>query len=267
MRSKKMRNKIFFIFLMLAIIIATGCLKTYQEIRIKSDLSGELYCQMVYNIDDIVPLAALQQKILPSKITPQQRMAITEQIRGTIELMQNDEQRENIEGQLPDGVKLEDFSVDGQDPKNMKINLKLSFNHIDRVKELQDFELGQMTGDEKGQKPFADFKITKEGKKLIIEKPTELLLPTKMLPKKQEKLNKRPEEKEIQALVDNTVNGISYNFRIRLPYMKYNLIKHNADKYDQKGHTLYWFYPGRELMNCIETGKSPKSVYVLLEEK
>ncbi len=251
-----MRNLISLALICIFTFCATGCFKTYQEIRLKSDLSGQIYLRLVYDMNTIVDMMGAQQG--GGQVPEKQKKMMTEQMKSQMKA-ESKAMKEEINKKLPEGVKLAEFSILEPKPGKMEMKIGFSFKHIDCLKAMQDLEFGPQQGD--AQKPFQGLTIEQEGSDIIIKQNM------KTDPKMQQGSEQMESMPGMEEMMEMMLKEMGFFVRIRVPYMKYKIAEHTADKYDEANHTLYWSYTGKALMESAKTGKMPKEVFVRLTPK
>jgi len=251
------------------ILMTVGCLKSYQEIRIKSDLSGTMEFKFIYDMEAITTATMMIQGMMGPKMTPEQKEMMQEQK----EMMQeeikkqfsakNNEKKKEIESQLPEGIKLTEFFID--DSKGNKVTMKIcmEFDHIRNLKKLENLKISEdnfMGGSGESSTKFLEhFSVEEKGNTIIIKQ--DIGKPKGM------DQSKGKNKKQMPPEIEKMIKDLGINFRIRIPYKQYKVAEHNAHKYDQKAHTLYWMYSGEKLIKMSEDGKEIENIYVKLEKK
>lgn len=248
--------------LIFVIMITAGCLKTYQEIRIKSDLSGTMEFRVVYDMESITNFALMMQGMMGQKMPPEQKEMMQEEIKKQFSA-KNDEKKKEIESQLPDGIKLIEFSTD--DSKNDKITMKIcmEFDHIRNLKKLENLEISE--GDSMGASGKSTTKFLENFS--VEEKDNTIIIKQSIGKPKGMNQAQGKGKKQLPPEVEKMMKGLGINFRIRIPYKSYKVAEHNAHKYDQKTQTLYWMYTGDTLMEMSQNNTEIKDIYLKLEKK
>lgn len=273
------------IFAAVILILSSGCIETYQEIRIKSNLSGEMHLRVVYHVESIVKATAMMQQQqqqpeagAPQEMPEEQKMMMLESIKSML-LTQSEEQKNEIESKLPEGIKIQTFEVNETEANIVEMKVVLAFSHIDDLKALKQMEEEAAANKRPGkqdnkQNPFEGFSIESQPNGTIIikqnmEGKTSELKKMPVGGNKDKPKNKKEAAAmaELENMMKSLMEGMGVHFRVRVPYMKYNVGKHNAREYDKKNHTLRWDYTGERIMKMAQEGKAPESIYVELIPK
>ncbi len=257
------------IFALLLIFLATaGCLKTYQEIRLKSDLSGTMEFKIIYDIQAITSAMSMQQEMMGQKASPEQKSMMQEEFKNQI-LGNKDKSKQEIESQLPEGIKLTEFSIEESKDDKVSMKIAIEFDHIRNLKKLQNLQLSEgdaMGASGKSSTKFLEqFSVEEMGDSIIIKQ--NIGKPQGMGQAKGKGKGKGQMPPQIEQMISGMMKSLGINFRIRIPFKQYKVAEHNAHKYDQKTHTLYWMYSGEKMMKMAETGEEIQNIYLKLDKK
>lgn len=255
------------------LVLAGGCIEMRQELRLKSDLSGSVSMNLVYDLGMISEGVVLAMssgggKGPAMKMPPEQLESMKQMMLQNIKTQMASKflSREEIESQLPaEGIRLENFEI-REKGNIVSLDAKFAFDHVSKIEALRDIKFEQ---EQEGQQmqgmnvgaassnPYEHLKIEEQGEYLVISHnlaqdfdPAQY----SQIPPQMQGLMKKAGDKGIFL-------------RIRLPYQKYELVEHTADSVDQKNHTLYWLYNFDKLRGIAAQGKVPEPVYVKMRRR
>lgn len=269
------------------VFLHSGCIKIYEEIRLKSDLSGTISMQVNYDLEAFAEVAIVFTQMMGNmgdknakmpQFPPEQMEAMKammlQQMKENIKQEMPDQQQ--LKQQLGEGLHLEQMNIEDND-NAVNINFKIAFDHISKLKGMKNFNIGQkdtqkpkknmpkfggfdLESTTKGfDKPFEAFKIEEQGEFLIIQQSLgkegghKGPMSTENLPPQMQGLMKKFEK-------------MGMFVRIRVPYMRYKIVEQNADKYDEQNHTLYWFYTFEKMQQWSKQNKKPPVLSVKMQK-
>ena len=262
MDYKKILLAIFLVFFLLI----CGCVKTYQEMRIKSDLSGSIHVKLVFDLDVLGKSLLLQR--FGANMTLDQLGDFEKKLQDVTSLREGAKkilkanvryQKAKILRQLPTKVKLANFKLEKAEYNQMVLRIELRFSHINDLNKMKNLVF--TTPKTKNQfEFFKELKFISTKRSITIYQKIEnnrhvaYGVKNSLLP-------------QLRKVFDEFVQNLGIYFRIRCPYVKYRVYKHNCDYYDRKNHTLYWGYTSKKMVKYIKSNKQPKPVYVKLNKR
>ena len=247
------------------LLVASGCLQTFQEFHLKSDLSGTIAFKVVYDMEEILEtVAAIQGGEGDAEMTKM----LKESLRGEAEQKLQMPSKQRIKAKLPKGIKLLSLKAGGKGEKKL-IYIKFAFDHIDRLQDFKNVKLFQNIPNEVAGIPIPvkdplqqikDIVVARQGNKLVI---SQKLSSIEVLRNK-EALEAIPGS---ERMVKKIADTMGFFFKVGVPYQKYRVIEHTADKYDKKNHVLYWLYPSAKVKKILASEEVPSLIHVVLQEK
>lgn len=253
-------KKIHFISFLLAIMML-GCLEIRQEVRIESSLKGELIFSLVYDInDDMIKIARMmeQEKIEQEskRVGIQVKSEFTDDgLRDKICSLikdQNNAGAQNMSFDNIPGIKLKEYRVYTDDKQHPYINMIIAFDNILNLQKLGN----QLQG----------FSVKGKGNHIILEQNVDMdkMLGSQMaeMPLNMNPKGANPRDREMQMMLKALFKNIKAKFRVRVPYKKYDVVKHTAHRIDDKNHTYYWEYDNKTKKNKVK-----QSLYIELAPK
>lgn len=252
-------------------MLLVGCIEVRQEVRIESSLKGELIYTLIYDLnDDVIALAReveRQQVIEPESkrvgIQVKSNFPTDNDLRRyicSIIRAENDKGVKEMSFKDVPGVEIKKYEFINEDVSHPTIKMIIAFDNILRLEKLGKQLKNQLQG----------FSVKKKGTHIILEQTLNadkmIESKTKSMPMDMDK-NKAPnkhmknnkvQDKQNQMMMQGLGKNAQVKFRVRLPYKKYEAIKHNAHREDEKNHTLYWEF------NSKTSKKAAKNIFVEL---
>lgn len=223
--------------LLVLVLSLTGCFDLEQEIALERDLSGTSTMDITIDLDRMAWASAYVQRMFMGQQGEPTAAEVEAARAELVAAMEDDEfdleeQREEFEAELPEGVRLLDVRQD-QDGSRIRTHLAFAFDHISRLQEV-DLAAGRedemaMAGPDHTQ-PFGSLVVVDEGGTVLItsDPPT---------PDAEDDMGMPGGEEMMEAMAARMLEGVKATYRIRTPLQ---VVEHNATSTD--GNTLVWEY-------------------------
>lgn len=242
-----------------------GCIEVRQEVRIESSLKGELIYTRIYDIND--NFIALARKIeKQEKLDPESKkvgIQVKSDFKTDDDLRryicscireENDRDIQKISFEDVPGVKMKHYEFNDEDVSHPYIKMTIAFDNILRLEKLEKQLENQLQG----------FSVKKKGTHIILEQKldAEKLIESKTkgipmdmnknTPHNKHMKNNKTIDKQNLMMMQGLAKNMQVKFRVRIPYQKYEAIKHNAHREDKKNHTLYWEFNRKTPKNAFK---------------
>jgi len=230
-------------------LLAAGCMKFEYGIELEKDLSGTASLDMEIDYDKIARATAMIQNAMMGRegpLTDEQIKTAREELMAQME--EDDQLSEesldtSVTEDLPEGVRLVSVKS-SRDGLVQRVNMKLAFDHVDRLRDLE-MSGGDGPGGGEKQEPFAGLQITEEGDELVIRNepmnPIEDLEDSPMLGGDQ---------------LEEMLEGFAVTFRLTTPF---DVVESNATETD--GNTLVWRFD----LEALRGGEGSTGIYARLK--
>lgn len=248
-----------------------GCIEVRQEVRIESSLKGELIYTLIYDLnDDVIALAREVEK--QYKLDPESKrvgIQVKSDFKTDNDLRryicsliraENDKGAQQMSFKDVPGIEIKNYEFNNEDVSHPTIKMTIAFDNILRLEKLGKQLENQLQG----------FFVKKKGTHIILEQNMNadkmIESKTKSMPMDMDKnkapnkhmKNNKAQDKQNQMMMQGLFKNMQVKFRVRIPYKKYEAIKHNAHREDKKNHTLYWEF------NRNTSKKASKNIFVEL---
>lgn len=236
----------------------TACIDMEYGLALERDLSGTASLDLNIDLERMAYVSAKMQKMFSGAEGEPTEEEIEAARQRLLEEMEEEEDlteeglREEIEGDLPEGVELLEVEADDEGLER-RVLVRFAFDHVDRLREMNvasDDETGSEaeTGGEAGAEPFGDLEVIDEGETLLVTNAP---------------LNPMAEAREqmqggmpgMEGMIAEAFEGLRVAFSIQAPF---EVVEHNATRVD--GRTLWWEFDFASLAQ--EGGEVPDHIMV-----
>lgn len=222
----------------------SGCFQMEYGLRLEEDLSGEAEMAVTIDLERMaVAMATLQRSMSGQEGPPTEEeiAAAREELLEEVDEGTFDDAtvREEVEPDLPEGVRLLDVSSD-QDGLRSSFDIRLGFDHLSRLSEL---DVGPDEAGDSGE-PFGGLELIDEGDTFII---------------RNEPVNPIRDAEEgagmmegAEGLIQSMFSEMRIAFTLDAPF---EIVEHNAT--ERAGSRLSWIYDFESM-----SAGAPQSIYV-----
>lgn len=236
----------------------TACMDIEYGLALERDLSGTATLDLDIDLERMALVSARIQKAFSGQEgepTEEEIEAARQQILQEVEEGDDfSEQglRQEIEGDLPEGLRLLEVHADDQGMQR-RMMVRFAFDHVDRLGEMDmgpgDEGPGGAGGDRGPQaEPFADLEVIDEGETILITN-----APLNPMEEVQEQA--QGGMPGMEGMMADAFESLRVAFSIRAPF---RVVEHNATRVD--GETLWWEYDFAAL--AATGGETPDHIMV-----
>lgn len=236
----------------------TACIDMEYGLALERDLSGTATLDLNIDLERMAYVSAKMQKMFSGAEGEPTEEEIEDARQRLLEEMEEEEDlteeglRDEIEGDLPEGVELLEVEADDEGLER-RVLVRFAFDHVDRLQEMNvasDDEAGSEAeaGGQAGAEPFGDLEVVDEGETLLVTNAP---------------LNPMAEAREqmqggmpgMEEMIAEAFEGLRVAFSIQAPF---EIVEHNATRVD--GRTLWWEFDFASLAQ--EGGGVPDHIMV-----
>ncbi|HSN88977.1 MAG TPA: hypothetical protein VL025_19590 [Thermoanaerobaculia bacterium] len=229
------------------LVVFSGCFDVEQTMTLERDLSGKAGFSMHVDMEPMVLfMVRMQREMAGQTGEPTQAeidKARTEFLASGKKETSKPPSKEEIEKQLPQGVKLLDSSFEDE---GTKLGARFLFG-FDNVSKLSQIKIASKKEGEDGQpgppsqnpaeSPFGSLQVKDEGSTILVT--SEAMNPVADQNEQAAGMDLSPEMKK---QVEDAFKGVRVAFKIDAPF---EVLEHNATR--QEGRTLIWEYDMKSL--------------------
>lgn len=226
--------------------VLSGCFDVEQTLTLERDLSGRAGFSMHVDMEPMVLfMVGMQREMAGQTGAPTQAeidKVRTELLASSKKQTSGPPSKEEIEKQLPPGVKLLDSSFEDQ---GTKLGARFLFG-FDNVSKLSEIKLSKKEGEEgrpgpatqnPADSPFGALQVKNEGSTILVT--SEAMNPVADQKEQAAEMELSPEMKK---QMEDAFKGVRVAFKIDAPF---EVLEHNATR--QEGRTLIWEYDMKSL--------------------
>jgi hypothetical protein len=229
--------------ILLTLLVSTACFQMEYAIVLEEDLSGTAGLDITVDLGQMAEAMATVQRSFSGEEGPPSEediAAAREELLSDMEEFQEEDIREEIAGDLPEGIELLDAqqTVDGL---RTSIDVDLRFDHISNLNQLD------VAPDESGpidSQPFGDLEVVEEGNTIVLRHAP--VNPVKEAEQGSAMLG------DMGELIGSMFEHMRVAFTVEAPF---EIEEHNATQRD--GNRLSWVYDFEAL-----SGGTPEGIYV-----
>lgn len=247
-------------------VFTTGCFEIEQDINLQKDMSGTANLKIGIDFEPMIVIMAQIGREMEGKKGPVTKAEIEKakadfkknakkEQSGKPAAMTDDDRRE-IEKELPKGIKLLDFDVKESDFAIVS-NFKFGF---DKLKNLVEVKLpSKDEGGDPSKKnlidnPFEGLEVIEKGQMLTIQ--TKPLNPSEEV-KKETQDGGPPVDDDTKKMMEDAFKNLRVAYKINAPF---EIVSHNATR--KEGNTLVWEYKMKDFERMEKEGAKDFGVKV-----
>jgi hypothetical protein len=242
------------------VLLTTGCFEIDQSIELKKDMSGTADFHLGVDLEPMVVIMAQLGKEMEGKkgpLTAAELKKAKEEFKkkSTTEKSSKPPSREDVQKDLPPGIKLLDFAAT---EKDFGVDTKFKFG-FDKLASLVNVKLPSKEGGDPTQKnvidsPFESLEVIDKGKTFTIQ--TKPQNPAESVEKEAEE-NAPKMDPAMEKMMKDAFSKMRVSYRITAPF---EVVSHNATR--KEGNTLVWEYTYAEFEKLSKKGVKPEDAQV-----
>lgn len=251
---------------LLGTLLLTGCFDVEQTLVLEKDLSGQAGFTMKVDMEPMVLMMLNMQRSMEGKegaptaaeIEKAKADFLASSTR-TGEKPDPEKQKEELEKQLPPGVKLLDSRFEEKD-LGMLASFNLGFDDVDKLKQVRLDSKKPAPGAEAGGPPQTENPFDTPFGDLVVEESGDtILLTTKAknpLEEQKQEMGGADISPEMEKQLEDAFKGLRIAWKIKAPFQ---VLEHNATRVD--GKTLVWEYT-LDSMKTMDPKKAAEGIRV-----